>query len=141
MGRGRAEILEAIIRLECPAGEYSPAQGAEALEEAQGQGASSTGQADSREPVPGGRLTAHRPERPTTHQAATMLEMVMVAYDPSSTPAASRQKLGKKWLKLAQKAHMRSSMPGRVRRAVAEALREDPEAAVLTLRGVVESKI
>ena len=44
-------------------------------------------------------------------------------------------------MKLARKAYMRSQMPGRVRRAVAEALRENPDAAVLTLRGVVESKV
>ena len=45
MGRGRAEILDAIIRLECPAGEYSSAdsggessaQGGETHEKAQGQ--------------------------------------------------------------------------------------------------------
>ena len=30
MGRGRAEIMDAIIRLESPAGEHSPAQGGEA---------------------------------------------------------------------------------------------------------------
>ena len=67
--------------------------------------------------------------------------MVLVAYDATSSPAANRRKLGKKWLKLAQKAYMRSQMPRRVRRAVAEALRENPDAAVLTLRGVVESKV
>ena len=81
MGRRRVAIMDAIMRWECPAGEYSPARGDEALDEARGQGASATGQADSageyrrREPVPWGRLTAHRAERHMRNPwAATMLE-------------------------------------------------------------------
>ena len=131
MNRSQAAIMDAIIRLECPAGEYSPARGDEALDEARGQGASAMGQADGAQ---GGE--AHEKSM-GSHDVG----MVVVAYDPSSSPAASRQKLGNKWSKLARKAYMRSQMPGRVRRAVAEALRENPDAAVLTLRGVVESKV
>ena len=67
--------------------------------------------------------------------------MVMVAYDAGSSPEASRRKLGKKWMKLARKAYMRSHLPGRVRHAVAEALQEYPDAVVLKLREVVESKV
>ena len=67
--------------------------------------------------------------------------MVMVAYDAGSSPEASRRKWCKKWMKLARKAYMRSNLPGRVRHAVAEALQEYPEAVVLKLREVVESKV
>ena len=67
--------------------------------------------------------------------------MVLVAYDAGSSPEASRRKLGKKWMKLARKACMRAHLPQRVRSAVGEALREYPDAAVLKLREVVESRI
>ena len=154
MGRGQAEIMDAIIRLECPAGEYfptqggevrdecpageySPAQGGEVHDEAQGQGASATGQADSA----GAYSSAQSGEVHQNSMGSHDVGMVLVAYDATSSPAASRKKLGKRWLKLAQKAYKRSQMPRRVRRAVEEALRENPDATVLTLRGVVESKV
>ena len=41
----------------------------------------------------------------------------------------------------ARKAYMRSQLPKRVRKAVTEALREHPDTMVLTLRGVMESKV
>ena len=44
-------------------------------------------------------------------------------------------------MKRARKAYLRSQLPKRVRKAVAEALREYPDAVVLTLRGVVEKKV
>ena len=108
MGRGRAEILDAIIRLECPAGEFSSAD-----------------------------RTASASQPMGSHDVGT----VMVAYDAASSPAVSRRRLGNTWMKLARKAYMRSQLPQRVRKAVAEALREYPDAVVLTLRGVVENKV
>ena len=137
MGRGRVEITDAIIRLSCPAGEYSSAssageysaQGGETHEKAQGQNpAGEYSSADS----------AASAGQPTgSHDVG----MVMVAYDAANSPAIARSKLGKKWLKLARKAYMRSQLPKRIRKAVAEALREYPDAMVLTLRGAVESKV
>ena len=59
----------------------------------------------------------------------------------SSSPEVSRRKLGKKWMKLARKAYMRSHLPKRIRKAVEEALREHPDAAVMQVREVVESKV
>ena len=44
-------------------------------------------------------------------------------------------------MKLARKAYLRSQLPKRVRKAVAEAVREYPDAVALTLRGVVEKKV
>ena len=118
MNRGRAEILDAIIRLECPAGEYSSAdsngessaQEGETHEKAQGQ-------------CPAGEYsaadhTASASQPMGSHDVGT----VMVAYDAASSPAASRRKLGKKLMKLAQKAYVRSQLPKRVHQAVAEAL-------------------
>ena len=67
--------------------------------------------------------------------------MVLVAYDAGSSPEVSRRKLGKKWMKLARKAYMRSHLPKRIRKVVEEALREHPDAAVMKLREVVESKV
>ena len=66
---------------------------------------------------------------------------VLVAYDAANSPAISRRKLGKKWMKLARKAFMRSQLPKRVRKAVAEALLEYPDTTVLTLRGIVGNKV
>ena len=137
MCRGRAEIMDAIIRLECPAGEYSSAdcareysaQGGETHEKAQGQ--SPAGEYSSADSA----ASAGQPSG--SHDVG----MVMVAYDAASSPALTRSKLGKKWIKLARKAYMRSQLPKRVRKAVAEALQEYPDAVVLTLRGVVERKV
>ena len=140
MNRGRAEILDAIIHLECPpAGEYSSAdsdgessvQEGETHEKAQGQCPAPAGEYSSAD------HTASASQPMGCHDVGT----VLVAYDAANSPAISRRKLGKKWMKLARKAFMRSQLPKRVRKAVAEALQEYPDATVLTLRGVVEGKV
>ena len=149
MNGARADIVDAIIRLDCPAGEYSSAQG---------QVASATGRADSVGEIssaqggeapwgvpagPAGEYSSAQGQADSSGQSASSgdVGMVMVAYDAGSSPEASRRKLGKKWMKLARKACMRSHLPQRVRNAVGEALREYPDAAVLKLREVVESRI
>ena len=149
MNGARVDIVDAIIRLDCPAGEYSSAQG---------QVASATGRADSVGEIssaqggeapwgvpagPAGEYSSAQGQADSAGQSASSgdVGMVMVAYDASSSPEASRRKLGKKWMKLARKAYMRSHLPQRVRSAVEEALREYPDAAVLKLREVVESRI
>lgn len=132
MGRGRAEIMDAIMRLECPAEEYSSAQGAEA------QAASATGQAGGAEEYSSAQEVADSAGQSVgSHDVG----MVMVAYDAGNSPEVSRRKWCKKWMKLARKAYMRSHLPGRVRNAVADALREYPDAMVSELREVVESKV
>ena len=159
MGRGRPEIMDAIIRLDCPAGEYSSAQGGEyslaqgqaasawkrqAHEEVQGQAANATGQAASAGEYSSAQEVAgsHRADSSAGQSAGSHdVGMVMVAYDAGGSPEAIRRKWCKKWMKLARKAYMRSHLPGRVRHAVAEALQEYPDAVVLKLREVVESKV
>ena len=137
MNRGRAEIIDAIVRLDHPAsaGEYSPAARAGCVLEKERAGEYSPAHeapgdhgADSSAGMPAG-----------SHDVG----MVLVAYDASSNPERIKRKLRKTWMKLAQRASMRSQLPGRVRRAVAEALQEhpDPDTTVLTLRAVVENKV
>ena len=66
MGRGRAEIMDAIIRLECPAGEYSSAdsggeysaQGGETHEKAQGQCPAGSTLRQTAQPPPASPWTA-----------------------------------------------------------------------------------
>ena len=150
MNGARVDIMDAIVSLDCPAGEYSSAQG---------QVASATGQADSVGEIssagpageyssalpvgPAGEYSSAQGQADSAGQSASSgdVGMIMVAYDASNSPAASRRKLGRKWMKLARKAYMRSNLPQRVRSAVEEALREHPDAAVLELQEVVESRI
>ena len=172
MSRGRAEIMDAIIRLDRPAGEYSSAQGQAAIasgqaasageyslaqgqaasaskrqahEEVQGQAANAAGQAASAGEYSSaqGAAGSHSADSsPGQSVGSHDVGMVMVAYDAGSSREASRRKLSKKWMKLARKACMRKHLPARVRHAVAEALlQEDPDAVVLKLREVVESKV
>ena len=177
MNGARADIVDAIIRLDCPAGEYSSAQGQRAsattrvvdasvrldcpageYSSAQGQGPSAAGRADSVGEISSaqggeapwgvpaglaGECSSAQGQADSAGQSASSgdIGMVMVAYDAGSSPEASRRKLGKKWMKLARKAFMRSHLPQRVRSAVEEALREYPDATVLKLREVVESRI
>ena len=49
--------------------------------------------------------------------------------------------MGKKWMKLARKAYMRSHLPERIRKVVEETLLEHPDAAVKKVREVAESKV
>ena len=130
MGRGRAEIMDAIICLQCPAGEYSSAQG---------QVVSATGQADSAGEYagvgPAGENSSAQGRADSAGQSVGSgdVGMVLVAYDAGSSPQVSRKKSGKKWMKLARKAHMRSHLPKHVRKAVGEALQEYPDATVMKL--------
>jgi len=160
MGRGRAEILDAIIRLDhrlaldggAGAGAYATEQG-QAHEEVQRQ-AASAGEFSSAAPVQ--RQAASAGEYSSAVEAAGGhsadasagqsvgshdVGMVLVAYDAGGSPAIARRKLGRKWLKAASRAYLRSHLPGRVRRAVVEALEENPDAVVSQLRGVVERKV
>ena len=149
MNGARADIVDAIIRLDCPAGEYSSAQG---------QVASATGRADNVGEIssaqggeaqwgvpagPAGEYSSAQGQADPAGQSASDgdVGMVMVVYDAGSSPEASRRKLGKKWMKLARKAYMRAHLPQRVRNAVEEALHEYPDATVLKLREVVEGRI
>ena len=163
MNRSRAEILDAIIRLECPSGGEcssadsdgeSSAQGGERHEKAQGQClAGEYSSADHAAPAsqpmgshegqcPAGEYSSADYAAPASQPMGSHdVGTVMVAYDAASSPAVRRGKLGKKWMKLAQKAYMRSQLPRRVRQAVAEALREYPDAVVSTLRGIVEREV
>ena len=154
MNRGRDEIMDAIIRLECPAGEYSSAQDTEVRWEVPvgpaGEYSSAQGRADSAgqsvgsgDVGPAGEYSSAQGRAGSAGQSVGSGDagMVLVAYDAGSSPEVSRRKLGKKWMKLARKAYMRSHLPKRVRKAVEEALQEYPDAAVLKLREVVESKV
>ena len=144
MGRGRAEIADAIIHLECPAEEYSSAPGQTscaskmpAHEEVHRQAANAREQATNAE-----EYTLEQGMDSTGQSLGSHdVGMVMETYDAVSNPAATRRKLGEKWMKLARKAYMRSHLPGRVRRAVAKALQEYPdETTGFELREVVEKK-
>ena len=144
MRRGRAEIVDAIIHLECPAGEYSSAPGQTscaskmpAHEEVHRQAANAREQAANAEEYSLEQGMDSTGQSLGSHDVG----MVMVAYDAVSNPAATRRKLGKKRMKLARKAYMRFHLPGRVRHAVAEALQEYPDAVVFKLREVVERKV
>ena len=154
MGRGRAEIVDAIIRLECPAGEYSSAQGQAASATGRtdnaGEYSSAQGRADSAgqsvgsgDVGPAGEYSSAQGREGSAGQSVGNGDagMVLVAYDAGSSPEVSRRKLGKKWMKLARKAYVRSHLPKRVRQAVEEALQEHPDETVLKLREVVESKV
>jgi hypothetical protein len=163
--------MDAIIRLDCPAGEYSSAQGQAAIasgqaasageyslaqgqaasaskrqahEEVQGQAANAAGQAASAGEYSSaqGAAGSHSADSsPGQSVGSHDVGMVMVAYDAGSSREASRRKLSKKWMKLARKACMRKHLPARVRHAVAEVLRQHPDAVVLKLREVVEGKV
>ena len=155
MKGARADIVDAIIRLDSPAGEYSSAQGqiANATERAGATGwADSVGEISSAQggeapwgvPAgPAGEYSSAQGQAGSAGQSASSgdVGMVMVVYDAGSSPEASRRKLGKKWMKLARKAYMRSHLPQRVRSAVEEAVHEYPDAAILKLREVVESRV
>ena len=128
MHRGRAEIIDAILHLDRPAGD-----GPAAKREATGAGEYSLAHE-----APGGHGADSSAGLPAgSHDVGT----VLVAYDAGGSLEARRGKLSNTWMKLAQRAHMRSQLPGRVSRAVAEALQEHPDAEVLTLRAVVENKV
>ena len=138
MNGARVNIVDAIVRLDCPAGEYSSAHG---------QVASATRRADNVGEIssagPAGEYSSAQGHVDSAGQSASSgdVGMIMVAYDANNSPAVSKRKLGRKWMKLARKAYMRSNLPQRVRNAVEEALREYPDAAILKVREVVESKI
>ena len=168
MGRGRAEILDAIIRLDHRlAFDGGAGAGAYATEQRQ---AASAGEFSSAAPVqrqaasdgeyssaaPVQRHAAGAGEYSSAVEAAGGhsadasagqsvgshdVGMVLVAHDARSSPAIVRRKLGRKWLKAASRAYLWSHLPGRVRRAVVEALEENPDAVVSQLRGVVERKV
>ena len=146
MGRGRAEIVDAIVHLDCAVGEYSSTQGqtarATARTDSAGEYSSAQGRADSVGQSVGSNNVGPAGEYSSAQGPVGSGDagMVLVAYDTGSSPEVSR-KLGKKWMKLARKAYMRSHLPQRVRKAVEEALQEHPDAAVLKLREVVESKV
>ena len=150
MNGARVNIVDAIVRLDCPAGEYSSAHGqvASATRRADSVGeissAGPAGEYSSALPVgPAGEYSSAQGHVDSAGQSASSgdVGMIMVAYDANNSPAVSKRKLGRKWMKLARKAYMRSNLPQRVRNAVEEALREYPDATIWKVREVVESKI
>ena len=147
MNRGRAEIIDAIVRLDCPdeeqaanagkhslAGEYSPAIDAPDFP----AGLERAGEYSPAPETPESHGVDSSAGLPVGNHDAGM---VLVAYDIGASPAAMRRKMSNKWMKLARKAHMRARLPGRLRHAVAEALQEYPNTVVWKLREVVESKV
>ena len=92
MNRGRAEIMDAIIRLERPAGEYSSADsGGEYSAQEEEAHERAHGQCPAEEYSSADR-TASASQPMGSHDFGT----AMVAYDAASSPAVSRRKRGKK---------------------------------------------